>query len=63
MSSYPKTYTFLPLLRAPTPSYSITINVAARRLTLFKNGAVFKSYPIAVGKPNDLIPGLNLMFG
>lgn len=61
MSLYPNTYTFLPLLRAPAPRYSITINAAARRLTLFKNGTVFKSYPIAVGKPNDLIPTSSLV--
>lgn len=31
-------------------SYSITINTANHRLTVLKNGAVFKSYPVAVGK-------------
>lgn len=36
--------------------YSITINVAARRLTLLKNGKVFKTYPIAVGKPSTPTP-------
>ena len=57
MSLYSNNYTFLPLSRAP--SYSITINVAARRLTLLRDGKVFKSYPIAVGKPKDLVPGYN----
>ena len=36
--------------------YSITINVTARRLTLLKNGKVFKTYPIAVGKPSTPTP-------
>lgn len=31
-------------------SYSITVNINARRLHLIKNGKWFKSYPIAVGK-------------
>ncbi|MCT8975049.1 L,D-transpeptidase [Clostridium sp. CX1] len=42
--------------RAPRPSYSITINVAARRLTLYKDGKVFKSYVVAVGKPSTPTP-------
>ena len=54
MSLYSNNYTFLPLSRAP--SYSITINVAARRLTLLRDGKVFKSYPIAVGKPSTPTP-------
>ena len=37
-------------------TYSITINRAARTLTVFKNGQWYKSYPIAVGKPTDSIP-------
>jgi len=51
----PYVYSFLTLLRSPA-SYSITINVAARRLTLFKDGKVFKSYPVAVGKPSTSTP-------
>ncbi|KOA20815.1 putative L,D-transpeptidase YkuD [Clostridium homopropionicum DSM 5847] len=51
----PYIYSFLPLLRSPA-SYSITINVAARQLTLFKDGKVFKSYPVAVGKPSTPTP-------
>lgn len=42
--------------RAPAPKYSITVSVATRRLTLFKDGKVFKSYPIAVGKPSTPTP-------
>lgn len=42
--------------RAPRPNYSITINTAARRLTLFKDGKVFKSYTVAVGKPSTPTP-------
>ena len=37
-------------------AYSITVNVAARRLTLFKDGKLFKTYPIAVGKPSTPTP-------
>jgi lipoprotein-anchoring transpeptidase ErfK/SrfK len=37
-------------------TYSITINVANRTLTLFKNGAFYKSYPVAVGKPATPTP-------
>ena len=36
--------------------YRITINVAARRLTLFKEGKLLKTYPIAVGKPSTPTP-------
>lgn len=36
--------------------YSITINRAARTLTLYKNGQWYKSYPIAVGKPSTPTP-------
>jgi hypothetical protein len=38
------------------PRYSITINTAARRMTLFRDGKAFKTYPIAIGKPTDPIP-------
>jgi len=44
----------LDLYRAPR--YSITVNVAARRMTLFRDGKVFKTYPIAVGKPSTPTP-------
>jgi len=37
-------------------SYTITVNVATKRLTLFKSGKVFKTYPIAVGKPATPTP-------
>jgi lipoprotein-anchoring transpeptidase ErfK/SrfK len=36
--------------------YNITINIAARKLTLFKDGRLFKIYPIAVGKPSTPTP-------
>lgn len=36
--------------------YKITVNVAAKRLTLFKEGKLFKTYPIAVGKPSTPTP-------
>lgn len=37
----------------PEPStipYSITVSLQSRRLMLFKNGKIVKSYPIAIGK-------------
>jgi lipoprotein-anchoring transpeptidase ErfK/SrfK len=37
-------------------SYNITVNVVARRLTLFKDGKLFKTYSIAVGKPSTPTP-------
>jgi len=36
--------------------FNITVNVAARELTLFKEGKLFKTYPIAVGKPSTTTP-------
>lgn len=36
--------------------YNITVNVAARSLTLFREGKLFKTYPIAVGKPSTPTP-------
>jgi lipoprotein-anchoring transpeptidase ErfK/SrfK len=38
------------------PRYSITVNTAARRMTLFRDGKVFKTYPIAIGKPSSPTP-------
>lgn len=37
-------------------SHSITVNVSARTLTLYKDGKWFKSYPVAVGKPETPTP-------
>jgi lipoprotein-anchoring transpeptidase ErfK/SrfK len=37
-------------------SYSITINTAGHTLTLSKNGAPYKSYPVAVGKRSTPTP-------
>jgi lipoprotein-anchoring transpeptidase ErfK/SrfK len=37
-------------VRLPRPVYSITVNTAAKRLTLFRDGKVFKTYPVAIGK-------------
>jgi len=31
-------------------SYSITIELSSRRLTLYKNGSMIQSYPVGVGK-------------
>jgi L,D-transpeptidase ErfK/SrfK len=42
--------------RSATHGYAITINRAARTLTLFKNGAAIRTYPVAVGKPATPTP-------
>jgi hypothetical protein len=39
--------------------YSITVNTATKKITLLKDGKVFKTYPIAIGKPTDPIPTFN----
>nr|WP_094549199.1 L,D-transpeptidase [Petroclostridium xylanilyticum] len=39
-----------------TVTYSITINTSARTLTLYRNGSVYKTYPVAVGKPSTPTP-------
>ena len=44
-----------------TSSYNIMVNVDTRRLTLFKEGKVFKTYPIAVGKPSTPTPKGNFI--
>lgn len=36
--------------------YNIIVNVANRKLTLFKDGKLLKTYPIAVGKPSTPTP-------
>jgi lipoprotein-anchoring transpeptidase ErfK/SrfK len=38
------------------PKYSITVNTPARNMTLFRDGKVFKTYPIAIGKPSTPTP-------
>jgi len=45
----PQTY----LVRA---TYSISVNTGARTLTVLKNGSVFKTYPVAIGKPSTPTP-------
>ncbi len=37
-------------------NYSIVINVTNHTLLLFKNGKLFKSYPVAVGKASTPTP-------
>lgn len=41
---------YMNLMRLPRPIYSIIVNRAAKRLTLFKDNKVLKSYPVAIGK-------------
>ena len=31
-------------------AYSITVDLSSKRLTLYKNGSVIKSYPVGIGK-------------
>ncbi len=37
-------------------AYSITINIENHTLTLYKNGKVYKIYPVAVGKASSPTP-------
>ena len=37
-------------------NYSITINTKNRTITLYKNGKIFKAYPVAVGKATTPTP-------
>ncbi|MCX7920580.1 MAG: L,D-transpeptidase [Clostridia bacterium] len=46
-------YPYRLLIRA---TYSITVNVNTRTLTVFKDGKWFKSFPVAVGKPSTPTP-------
>ncbi|MGE5630535.1 MAG: L,D-transpeptidase [Caulobacteraceae bacterium] len=36
--------------------YSITVNTKSRTLTLFSNGKIVRSYPVAIGKPSSPTP-------
>lgn len=36
--------------------YSITVNLSERRLYLIQNNQIFKSYPVAIGKPATPTP-------
>jgi lipoprotein-anchoring transpeptidase ErfK/SrfK len=38
------------------PRYSITVSTPTKKMTLFKDGKVFKTYPIAIGKPSTPTP-------
>lgn len=40
---------------APTP-LGITVSIRAKTLTLYKNGRLFKAYPVATGKPSTPSP-------
>lgn len=37
-------------------TYKIVVNTRARRLTLYRDGKWYKSYPIAIGKPSTPTP-------
>jgi hypothetical protein len=42
--------------QAGPETYSITVNTGSHRLSLFRNGLLIKSYPVAVGKPSTPTP-------
>lgn len=44
------------MLSAFSSSYSITINVANHTLTLYKDGQIYRVYPVAVGKAKTPTP-------
>ena len=43
-------------LRGYRAQYRITVNLNERRLYLIQNNVIFKSYPIAIGKPASPTP-------
>lgn len=49
-------FTDFEIYRAPRATYSITINTKSRILTLFRNGVVYRTYPVAIGKPSTPTP-------
>lgn len=50
---YPEQVICIPI--APIP-LSITVSLNAKTLTLYKNGRLFKAYPVAIGKPSTPTP-------
>ncbi|WP_333860709.1 L,D-transpeptidase [Clostridium sp.] len=42
--------------RSPAPSYSITINRNTKKLTLYRNGKIYRTYPVAIGKSRTPTP-------
>ncbi len=45
-----------PLYAAEKPPLSISINVPARTLSVYRQGALYKIYPVGVGKPESQTP-------
>jgi lipoprotein-anchoring transpeptidase ErfK/SrfK len=43
-------------LRMLRVQYRITINLNEKHLYLIRDGKIFKSYPVAIGKPTSLTP-------
>lgn len=50
------TYPYMFYMPSIMQTYSITINKAARTLTVYRNGQWYKSYPVAIGKPSTPTP-------
>ncbi|WMJ79261.1 L,D-transpeptidase [Clostridium sp. MB40-C1] len=49
-------YSYMPRFSSYRSTYTITINTSTRKLTLFKNGASYKTYLVGVGKPSTPTP-------
>lgn len=49
-------YKFLQTFNEDPTVYSITVDTARHNLTLLKSGAIFRTYPVAVGKSSTLTP-------
>jgi len=47
-------YSFM--VRAPKNIYKIVVDTNMRKMSLFKNGKLFKTYKVAVGKPSTPSP-------
>lgn len=45
-----------PPITALSPIYSILVNTTNKTLTLYSNGQIKKTYPVAVGKPSTPTP-------
>ncbi|MCX7747615.1 MAG: L,D-transpeptidase [Clostridia bacterium] len=46
-------YSYMMMTRA---TYSITVNTSAKTLSLYRDGSLFKTYPVAIGAPSTPTP-------
>jgi lipoprotein-anchoring transpeptidase ErfK/SrfK len=56
MHTDPDAKYLIDMYRFPANPYSILINTNNFSLTLYKNGKIFKTYPVAIGKPSSPTP-------